>query len=400
MPGNDTRTPLGIDPRASPAISVAYRMVRNSCTVTGARGPPCNPPRPSPPLCGAAGLYVPSGPGAVESVHRLHGAVFHDAGDRVRAQAHDFLHHEHVLVRELGQHVAGEVLRQVALANPQPEAHELVGAQHVDERAEPVLAPVRPPLAHAQRTQLEGDVVHDGHEVGGGAAHRLEQAGHRDAAAVHEGERLGEADFLAADRRLRDERVGFFPPARHPSAGGERVHHHEAGVVAGPAVALPRVPQTHHQAHGAPDACVVGYFFSFFSAFFSGFSAALGSSATSPSTGALPFLMTSGSATSPSAAGAASATGATSSARGATTCAITMSDSVRMVTLSGALMSATRTCLPISRLLMSTVIFSGMSAGRHSTSSSRVTQSTMPPCTFTPTGVPTSSTCTLTCSAL
>src|SRR5262249_53230726 len=46
---------------------------------------------------------------------------------------------------------------------------------------------------------------------------------------------------------------------------------------------------------------------------------------------------------------------------------------------------------------MSTTIFSGMSAGRHSTSSSRVTQSTMPPWTLTPTGVPVSSTCTLTC---
>src|SRR6185503_18414348 len=272
--------------------------------------------------------------------------------------------------------------------------------QHVDERAQPVLAAVGAALAHAQRAQLQRDVVHHHDEVGGSAARRLEQAGHRDAAAVHEGERLDETHLLAAHLRFRDERVRLVPPARHPGPGGESVHHHEAGVVAGPAVALARVPQTHHQAPGAPDACLVGYFFSFFSAFFSGFSAALGSSAVSPSATALPFLMTSGSAAAPSAAGAASATAATSSARGATTCAITMSGSVRILTLSGALISATRTCLPISRLLMSTVILSGMSEGRHSTSSSRVTQSTMPPWTFTPTGVPTSSTCTLTWSSL
>ena len=49
---------------------------------------------------------------------------------------------------------------------------------------------------------------------------------------------------------------------------------------------------------------------------------------------------------------------------------------------------------------MSTTIFSGMSAGRHSTSSSRVTKSTIPPWSLTPIGMPASSMWTLTSSRL
>src|SRR5258708_2027529 len=109
--------------------------------------------------------------------------------------------------------------------------------------------------------------------------------------------------------------------------------------------------------------------------------------------------MTSGSAVAASApsATAASATAAgASSARGATTWAITSSGSVRTLTLSENLSSETRTCLPSSRWDTSTSIFSGMSAGRHSISSSRVTKSTIPPWALTPTATPVSSPSTFT----
>ena len=59
-----------------------------------------------------------------------------------------------------------------------------------------------------------------------------------------------------------------------------------------------------------------------------------------------------------------------------------------MVSLSGSLRSETRRCLPSSSSETSTTIFSGMSVGRHSISSSRVTKSSTPPCTLTPTGTP------------
>src|SRR6266576_577026 len=134
------------------------------------------------------------------------------------------------------------------------------------------------------------------------------------------------------------------------------------------------------------------YFFSFFSAF-SGFSvfsalASAGSAPSSPSTSFLPFLMTSGSAGAAPSAGTASA-GFSSSTLSATTCAITRSGSVSSLIFAGSIASSpTRNCLPSISSLTSMRNSVGMSLGRHSTSTSRVTTSKTPPCTFTPAGSP------------
>ena len=202
-----------------------------------------------------------------------------------------------------------------------------------------------------------------------------EERSQRHAAPVHEGEWLDEQDRLARQLRGRHQASSLLAARRCAGALGESVDDHVADVVPGAAVALARVAQAHHEPHPASAT-------SFPSSRPSRLSrpspASRLLSPASPSATALPFLMTSGSAAS-AAAAAASAAGATSSsARGTTTCAITTSGTVRILTLAGSFSSETRKCLPSSRWETSIVIFSGMSAGRHSTSSSRVTKSRTP----------------------
>src|SRR5262249_33850880 len=160
--------------------------------------------------------------------------------------------------------------------------------------------------------------------------------------AVHEREGLGQRDALAGDVGLAHPGLRLLAAAAHARPGRQAVHHHEAHVVPGAAIALAGVAQADDEAH-ILGARAPGYFFSFFSAF-----SALGSAGASPSATVLPFLMSSGSAAPASSATAASGAATTSSARGATTWAITSSGSVTILTLGGAWISETRTCFPSS----------------------------------------------------
>src|SRR5438445_2481711 len=134
------------------------------------------------------------------------------------------------------------------------------------------------------------------------------------------------------------------------------------------------------------------YFFfslslSFSFSFSLGFSSAA-SATSSPSSSFLPFLMTSGSAGAAASAATASA-GFSSSTRRATTWAMTRCGSVTSVIFAGSTgRSPTRSCLPIISSLTSTRNSPGISPGKHSISTSRVTISKMPPCSLTPCGSP------------
>src|SRR5271170_7264045 len=138
------------------------------------------------------------------------------------------------------------------------------------------------------------------------------------------------------------------------------------------------------------------YFFSFFSAFFSafsGFSAAAASPSSSVS--ALPFLMTSGSA------GAAPASAATTTSSFTdVTWATGWFASERNFSFSLCGKSDTRSTLPNVSSLTSTSMWLGISAGRHSISTSRSICSRIPPSVFTPSGTPCSTIGTLTRKAL
>src|SRR5579863_3049393 len=138
------------------------------------------------------------------------------------------------------------------------------------------------------------------------------------------------------------------------------------------------------------------HFFSFFSAF-SGFSGGAASAASS-SVSCLPFLITSGSA------GTAAASAATASGVGATSsltemmCATGWLGSLRNFSLPLCGRSATRITLPNTSSVTSASMELGISSGRHSTSTSRVTCSRIPPCCLTPAASPLSTMGTRTCS--
>src|SRR5512141_2581687 len=123
------------------------------------------------------------------------------------------------------------------------------------------------------------------------------------------------------------------------------------------------------------------YFFSFFSA----------GASPSSSVSCLPFLMTSGSAGAAAASPATASGVATTSSLMLMMCATGWSASVKKRILSFFGRSATRNTTPNTRSATLSSIALGMSAGKHSISTSRTICSRSPPCVFTPSGWPTSS---------
>src|SRR5229473_434225 len=176
-----------------------------------------------------------------------------------------------------------------------------------------------------------------------------QQLPHRNAAEIHIRLRLCQEDFFPGDfsaaRQRRDERYFFFSPFSPLSL------------------------------------------FSPFSPF-SALGLASASAPSSPSTSFLPFLMTSGSA-GVAASVATTSAGFSSSTFSATTCANTRSGSViNFILAVSSGNSLARNCLPSINPLTSILNSVGISAGKHSISTSRVTTSNTPPCTFTPEGSP------------
>src|SRR5215469_16427748 len=244
------------------------------------------------------------------------------------------------------------------------------------------------PRPHTQRSKRQVEFVVEQHQI----AFRLRfvflyQLAHRHAAQIHVGFGLGQHDIFVADARPRRLGVAVAIVHHHTALFGNAVHRQKPQVVRCELVLDARIAEPDDQFHAA-------YFF--FSAF-SAFSCFSPPSAASPSASCLPFLMTSGSATAASASapstGAASTTSFT-----AVTWAIAWFSSVMNLILSLCGRSLTRSVCPNINWLTSPSRWLGMSAGKHSISTSRIICSRMPPCTFTPGASPFRCTGTLTTS--
>src|SRR6266705_2823951 len=221
-----------------------------------------------------------------------------------------------------------------------------------------------------------------------------QQVSHRNAAEIHVGLRLRQDHLFLADLSPAHQRLALRPLHANPAAICTFIDSHKTQVVRRPLILRIRIPKPDNQPHKPRFACPrrpparglrKGYFFFSVFSVFSVFSA-LG--LASSSTAFLPFLMTSGSAGAATSAATAS-TGFSSSTRRVTTCAITRSGSVISFILAVSIgNSLTRNCLPSISSLTSILNSAGISLGRHSISTSRVTISNTPPCTFTPAGSP------------
>src|SRR5216683_2782277 len=219
-----------------------------------------------------------------------------------------------------------------------------------------------------------------------------QQVSHGNAAEIHVRLRLRQDHVLLTDLSPAHQRLALRSLHANPAAIRKLIDSHKTQVVRRPLILRIRIPKSDNQPHKPRFACPrrpparglrKGYFFfSVFSVFsvFSALGLASASTASSPSASFLPFLMTSGSTAS---------TGFSSSTRNVTTCAITRSGSVISFILAVSIgKSLTRNCLPSISSLTSILNSVGISLGRHSISTSRVTISNTPPCTFTPAGSP------------
>src|SRR5713101_7987630 len=273
-----------------------------------------------------------------------------------------------------------------AAAEPQPR--KLLRAQGANHRFRPVVAAGAALAVNPDRAERQLHLVPHHQQLVQSHFVLLEQLAHRHATQIHESLRLCQQDFLTRQSAAAHQRLALGPFDANRAAIGQFVHCQKPEVMRRPLIFRAGIPKPHNEPHkisGRVEPRKLRYFF--FSAF-SGF-AASGSAPSSPSTSFLPFLMTSGSAGATATSAAAASTGFSSSTRSATTCAITRSGSVMSFIFAGSIGSSpARRCLPISSSLTSMRNSAGISVGRHSISTSRVTVSKMPPCCLTPAGSP------------
>src|SRR3954454_10505384 len=242
----------------------------------------------------------------------------------------------------------------------------------------------------------------------------LDQLANRNATQVHERLRFRQQHLFVPDDRSRRQCPALSIPDFHLVIVSQPIDYKKAQIMRRDHVLRPRIAKPNDQLHAVSLSSTgrvgtgalarpvdrsstahstrVHYFFSFFSAF-------SGAAASPPSSSAscLPFFMTSGSAGAAAAPAIASAAGASSSLM-LMTWATGWSASVKNFSLSLFGRSATRRTILKTSSLTSSSIWFGMSPGRHSTSTSRVICSRIPPCCFTPAGSPISSIGTLTLS--
>src|SRR5687768_7922014 len=256
-----------------------------------------------------------------------------------------------------------QVPLRIAAADANPKSRKPFRPQRRDNRRQPVVPAVRAFRPRPQPPDRQIHVVAHHQQVGELDFVKPQQRNHGFAAEIHEGGGFDEPHPALGPPPFGRLRQGP-PRLQLQSAPGDQdVHDLEAHVVPRPPIATARVAETNDELHT--------YFFSF------------------SSLSTLPFFITSGSAAAAGAAATAPSSGvATTSARGATTCTISMSGSLRAFHLPSAGRSRTRIPWPIISSVTSSVICSGISAGRHSTSTSRCTKSSVPPCTLTPLASP------------
>src|SRR6185503_7158718 len=245
--------------------------------------------------------------------------------------------------------------------------------------------------------RLELHLVDDDEEIGGIDLVELQQPDDRRAAQVHERERLGQDHVSCPERRRRvgppprDQRLDAsrrrFPQAAVPPR--QQIDGVEPGVVPRAGVLGTRIAQADDQLHSRTrgvKAAPTGRPYFFFSS----------------SSSFLPFLMTSGSAGVAGVAAATAPSAGAGSASAFTVTTWTIIISASLIAFHLASCGRSRTRIPWCSIssLMSMSMCSGMSAGSTSTSISRLTKSTMPPCCLTPLGSPLRTTGTVSVSFL
>src|SRR5277367_4573665 len=280
------------------------------------------------------------------------------------------------------ENVVGHVAQRMLRLHSEPDASEFVGSEGTDDRIQAVMAAGAAALANPKHAPWQHGFIAEHDQIFGPAFVTLEQHPNRATAQIHERLRLGEYHIFAGQLADAHLRFRFGPRDSNSGPLSDGVDREKADVVRRPVVLRALIAEANDHFHSKLQP--MAYFF------FSDFSALAGASAASPSPSSsfLPFFITSGSAGAASAVTAASAAGSSSFFK-ITTCAITRTGSVTSLIFAGSKgRSAARSCLPIIMSVTSTRNSSGMSPGKHSTSTSRVTVSNTPPCSFTPCASP------------
>src|SRR5258708_33338500 len=200
----------------------------------------------------------------------------------------------------------------------------------------------------------------------------FQQLPDRHATQVHVGLGLGQQHFFIADARARRQGLAVPVIDHHAVLLGDAVNRKKAQIMRRELILDAGIAQPNDQLHAT-------YFFA----------GAAAGSAPSSAVSCLPFLMTSGSAGAAAAASAVASGVATTSSFTDVTCATVWLSSVMNFSLPSCFSSDTRSTLPNTNSETSASRWLGMSAGRHSTSTSRSTWSMMPPSVFTPGASPT-----------
>src|SRR5258708_4009173 len=260
----------------------------------------------------------------------------------------------------------------------QPHAQYLFRAQRIDDRLHPVVPGGRSALADSHRSQRKVQLVINHEQI-------LLRVGlvfpgqfqHRHAAQVHEGLRFGQQQLFVAEARPGRQCLAVPVIDRHATLRGQPVDQQKADVVRRKLVFDTRIAKTNDQLHA---------FYFLVSAFLPSLPSAAGASSVS----CLPFLMTSGSAVVVAAAASAAASGvATTSSFTEVTWATVWAPSGMYLILSLCGRPATGSRSPKASAEPSASLWLGISIGRHSISTSRMTWSIMPPCCFPPAASPT-----------
>ena len=148
------------------------------------------------------------------------------------------------LVRlEPGQHVVRQIAPRVAAADADPQPRELVGAELLDDRLQPVV-PARRSARPRARSRPSASCTSSTTTSRSGTLDLEEpqQLADRVAAEVHERQRLGE-QHARRSRHLRHQRLGRRRLPLQPVPGRERVDDLEPDVVPGAGVLRARVAQ-------------------------------------------------------------------------------------------------------------------------------------------------------------
>lgn len=241
----------------------------------------------------------------VEAVHCHFGPPVNQAFQRVDGSLQARLEHVHLFPCHRFQHIVRRILSGSRSADPDFDPDELLSTQGFDDRLDAVVSAVAASPFDPETSCFQIQVIMDEKEVVCGKPVLAEETLERRTRHIHEVEGAGKLDEFRA-KPSRPPLSGPAPGETDSPSGGSPLQHPYAGIVAGLGVRGAGVAQPNDEAQR--------YFF-FSASFFSAFGAAAvasflsptlasaaagaavleASAASAPSTGTLPFAMTSGS---------------------------------------------------------------------------------------------------------